>query len=293
MPELPKTKVRVQLLNPDTGAAEQDVDVLTTAECVELGDGRDLETAFNADTKYTNTTPTLTSLGGIPAGSTFDGVSYPDLMTQLLYPYQAPAVSAIQVTGAQPGVKEFGADVQVTKLQVTTTRKSQDITSVDFQKDNVSAYKVSTPQAKGGTEVWTTTQDITKNTTFRVVVGDGKQNTNSAVSTYSFVYPLYWGPISQDVSNPSSEQIVALTKEVISPSNKSVTYNLTSQKMVYACPPGWTVSKILDPNNFDVTDSFNKVTVAVTGLDGTPQNYNVYISKDPSTQTGFKMTFNR
>ena len=37
------SKVRVQLLNPLTGEAVEDVDVLTTAECVSFSDGDTLE----------------------------------------------------------------------------------------------------------------------------------------------------------------------------------------------------------------------------------------------------------
>ena len=61
--------------------------------------------------------------------------------------------------------------------------------------------------------------------------------------------------------------------------------------MVVATPPNWEIRKILDPNSFDVTSSFKKHIVSVTGLDGTAQNYNVYVS-EPTTQTNFAMKFN-
>lgn len=52
-------KVQIQLLNEETGEVIEDVTPLTEAESV----------------VYSNPNPTVSAHGGIPAGSTFDGVS--------------------------------------------------------------------------------------------------------------------------------------------------------------------------------------------------------------------------
>jgi hypothetical protein len=64
---------------------------------------------------YTNLDPVPTGLGGITAGTTFDGVAIADVLDNLLYPYQAPAFSSfsfpqattVEVGTAISGVKTF------------------------------------------------------------------------------------------------------------------------------------------------------------------------------------------
>ncbi len=57
--------------------------------------------------EYTNADPTPQDIGGIPAGSTFSGVSMQDMWTSLLYPYQYPAFTAFTMLG-MPSEFEVG-----------------------------------------------------------------------------------------------------------------------------------------------------------------------------------------
>ena len=62
--------------------------------------------------------------------------------------------------------------------------------------------------------------------------------------------------------------------------------------MVFAYPSRYgDIAKILDPNSFDVTNTFNKTTMSIIVLDGTAQNYYVY-TNSASTVTNFAMKFN-
>ena len=54
---------------------------------------------------YTNDMPMLTSLGGYPAGTTFDNVSIANFLTGLLYPYVAPKISLSSTPGS--GVRDY------------------------------------------------------------------------------------------------------------------------------------------------------------------------------------------
>lgn len=109
--------------------------------------------------------------------------------------------------------------------------------------------------------------------------------------SYTFVYPLYIGSLDAGASNPTADQIKAMEKKVVNKANQSYTYTVDNKRMAIACPPGWRLSKIVDPNGFDVTSSFAVKTLSITGLDGTAQTYTVYVS-EPTTQTGFKVAFN-
>jgi len=59
---------------------------------------------------YSNPSPTPQTLGGIPAGTTFDNHSLKQILDMLLYPYQTPAVSAFSVTN-YAATLEVGAQV--------------------------------------------------------------------------------------------------------------------------------------------------------------------------------------
>lgn len=53
----------------------------------------------DAATAYTNASPTPVTIGGIPAGSTFDAVTLNSVIDTLLYPYQAPGFSSFTFIG--------------------------------------------------------------------------------------------------------------------------------------------------------------------------------------------------
>ena len=83
-----------------------------------------------------------------------------------------------------------------------------------------------------------------------------------------------------------------MTKKIESKGNKSIAYTTNNERMVFAYPSSYgTIKSIIDPNNFDVTASFVRSTINITGLDGTAQSYYVYVNS-ASTQSNFTMKFN-
>ena len=62
--------------------------------------------------------------------------------------------------------------------------------------------------------------------------------------------------------------------------------------MIFAYPTSYgVISKILDANSFDVTNTFSHSTLNIIGLDNTSQSYYVYINR-ASTVSNFNMKFN-
>ena len=243
---------------------------------------------WNDNTKYTNSTPTLSALGGIPAGTTFDNVPLKDLLTNLLYPYMPPTVS-LSATVAS-GVKELGTSIPNITFTMTTGKKSQNITGVELYRSGTKVTTIADPKPNGGTETYIYQSATTGTCNFQAKVSDGKQTVSSNTISYTFVHPLYIGSLDGVISTPNQTQIKGMTKKVVIKGNQSFTYTIDTKRMAIACPPGWTIKQIIDPNNFDITATFKVQTLAITCADGTNQNYTVYVS-EPTTVSNFAVRF--
>lgn len=258
----------------------------TLAEAVHVGDStlnqKLEELELNAgESSYTNDTPTVSALGGIAAGETFDNVSISEMLTKLLYPYVAPTIS-LGATVAK-GYKEIGTSFDTT-LTATAVKKSEAIKSVSILKGTEVLAEVT----DGSTVATYDATGVSETVTYTAKVVDNKDKAVTAALTYTFVHPLYVGVLATDA--PTADDIKTLDKVVTGKSNQSYTFTVEEGYMVCACPPGWTLKNIVDPNGFDITASFTLVTVNL-GTEEEPVNYNVYVS-GVTTQSGFKVAFN-
>ena len=87
---------------------------------------------------YTNLTPTAVSIGGIPAGSTFDNMTMQEMWDALLYPYQTPVFSSFTSSMSTP--IEVGSTIpagSVTFLWNTTN--SSNIAANSIKIDDITA----------------------------------------------------------------------------------------------------------------------------------------------------------
>lgn len=246
---------------------------------------------------YTNSTPTVQAHGGVAAGTTFDAMPITDVLNKILYPWVAPTVTAKVVTPANGGTFEKGSTQAVTSISVSVTKKSANITKVEIFDGTTSLGSKSGTNLNtlntSGSATFTFTVDVSvvanKSFTAKVTDADNKVTTANTGS-FSFVYPYYYGVIAADAT-ANEATVKALTKLVQAKGTKPVTYTASNQKMVFATPVANGVIKtITDPNGFNVTDTFTQSTVSITGLDGTAQNYYVYVS-GATTVSAFKETF--
>lgn len=235
---------------------------------------------------YSNDTPTVNALGGIAAGTTFDNMSVEQVLNKLLYPYIAPLISA--KASPNGGTYEKGASVSVSTVTATVTKKSDAITKVEIFDGSTSLG--SKTDGSTGSIAFTVNQTVTSNKYFTAKVTDASGNTVSAnTGTFSFVYPYYYGAI--DVETPTEVLVEGLTKLVEAKGNKTKAFTANNQFMVFAYPASYgDITTVLDPNSFDVTATWTKHIVSITGLDGTAQSYNVYVSKQV-TVSDYNMTF--
>ena len=253
--------------------------------------------ADKSEILYSNQTPIVQSHGGIAAGETFNNVPITEMIDKILYPWVAPVVSARVAAPANGGTFEKGNTQNVTSITVTVTKKSSDITKAEiFDGSNSLGSKtgadLDTLNSTGSaTFTFPVDVDVTANKSFQAKVTDAAEKVTTAnTGSFSFVYPYYQGGVSADAA--VNETVVkGLTKIIQAKGTKAVTYTASNQKMVFAVPKANGVIKtITDPNGFNVTDTFAQSEVSITGLDGTAQDYYVYVS-NATTVSAFKMTF--
>lgn len=268
----------------------------TSADQVECDEQRQFvtqaeKTKFNENTVYTNDMPTVNAIGGIAAGSTFANMPVSEVLTKLLYPYVAPTVSAS--SNPNGGTFEKGSTQTVTKITANVTKKSEKITKVEFlDGSEVIEAKEGSEVANGGSIVITTSKEVSTNKNFSVKVTDATNKTYTAnTGSFNFVYPYYMGVCAEN-AEINETLIKGLNKKVEGRGNKSHAFNCEYQRMVFAYPKAHgKLKSIIDPNNFDVTGTFGIQEVSITGLDGTAQEYYVYVNS-ASTVSNFNMKFN-
>ena len=244
----------------------------------------------NGAVHYTNTTPTISALGGVASGTTFENVPITEMLTKILYPYTKPAVS-VSVT-PNGGTYEKGTSASVTALKATVTKKSSPIASVTM-KQNSTVITTLTDVANGGTLNMLPSGGVslTADTTFTATATDTDGGSTSANSTkFTFVDPYYTGVVA-DGTTITGDIVKSLTKKVEAKGTKSYSYTTSGECMVIAYPKAHGVLKsALDPNGFENIASYTKHEVNVTTASGASVAYYVYV-KTASTVTDFVIKY--
>ena len=235
---------------------------------------------------------TVSAIGGIPSGTDLNGLTVKEILTKLIYPYVKPIVSATGTPNG--GVYEKGNNQTITNVRVSVTKKSERITKVEvFDGSTSLGVKEGDEVVAGGTFNFTVDVPVNSvNKTLTAKVTDTSNTITSAnTSSFNFVYPYYVG-ICNEGANIDETLIKSLTKKIETKGNKTIAYTCDNQKMIFAYPKSYgNLKSVIDPNNFDVTNTFTITEVTVTGLDGTAQPYYVYVNS-ASTVSNFNMKFN-
>ena len=112
----------------------------------------------------------------------------------------------------------------------------------------------------------------------------------SASRSAQFVCRSYWGAVAADVTSLDESSMKSLGNNSLRTGRGGTYANVTlnNQKVVWCYPKDFgTITKILDGNNFDLTDSFTRGELTTSKGDV----YYVYILSKPVTNTGLKFTF--
>lgn len=235
-------------------------------------------------TTYQNDNPTMVTVGGIAAGTTFaTAQSVQDVITAMLYPYKAPTAS---LSSNPSAIQERGVAVNSTVLNIGTTKQSRNITTVSLSRGGTQVYTPTTILPNGGSYSYTDTTPLTATTSWSVTVGDG-QSAGSANASLTFVDPYFIGVSANAVVNNQT----GLTKVVAGKQN--ITNSFTSSGyIVLFVPADWgNLVSIIDQNNFNVTSGYAVSLVNLTVASGTV-SYRRILKTEPAVISGsFSLTF--
>ena len=245
---------------------------------------------------FTTDMATVSTLGGISAGTNLNNLSIQEVLTKLLFPYVAPTLSASLIYSPSGTIFEKGQSVNITGIRGTVTKKSEKIKNVKFLDGSTVINTITGGVENGGNFQYNLLPSISitsnlSNNRFRFTATDMTDKTYYANTTaINFYYPYYYGFVEEN-ELITGEIFSRFTKKVEAKGNKTFNYNTENQCMLFAYPKSYgNIAKIIDPNGFDVTSTFTKIEIEVVGLDQTSQVYYVY-TNNASTVSNFKMTF--
>ena len=250
----------------------------------------------DSEAKYTNAEPIVAPIGGVKVGETFDNVPVADMLTKILYPYTKPTINTMAAT-ATGGVFEKGTSVSITAMSVIVGKKSSALAKVEFLNGSTVVDTISTGLPTSGTATIKSAKTfaITTNSTLAAKVYDSEKT--AGVSTvngpsYTFVDPYFYGAVPAATAM-TSEAINALTKKIETKGAKKYAFSgVNNATMVFAYPKSYGVLKsIIDPNGFNLTDTFARTEVNVTVKSGEVPYY-VYRNSASTVDNGYTMTFN-
>lgn len=246
---------------------------------------------MNKGPLYTRDIPIYTPHGGIVKGTTFENKTMEEMLDMILYPYVKPTVSMSVITPSNGGVFEVGTTVQIKQIRVVITIMSNKITKIQIVNGSSILIEKTDGVTNGGVFDLDSSINIQNNSTITAKITDDSNSITTANSgAFSFVYPIYHG--SLDIENsPTEAQIKSLTKHIESKGTKTYSYTHAGKRMIFAYPVSYgRISKIYDPNNFDVTGTFSIYNITLTCADNKQIGYYVYVN-NKSTVTDFNMKF--
>ena len=234
----------------------------------------------------------INGIGGIESGSDLNGMTTLEILNRLIFPYVAPSITISSTPNG--GLYEKGNVQTITNVRVTVTKKSERIIKIEiFDGETSLGILEGTNIENGGTfnfEVNVSVNSINKQLS-AVITDNSNKSYSSKTNSFNFVYPYYVGVC--DVNSEITESLIkGLTKKIETKGSKTIKYTTDNQRMIFAYPTSYgVISKILDANSFDVTNTFSHSTLNIIGLDNTSQSYYVYIN-GASTVSNFNMKFN-
>ena len=220
-------------------------------------------------------------VGGIKSGTLLGtGLTFNDYVRMVHVTYLAPGVT-LTIT---PSTTLYKVGTNVTGLvaKVTVTKKSEDITKIEFLVNDVVKETITTDVANGGTFSYTV-DDFSTDTTIKAIVYDTSSNVPKT-STVKFVSPYYCGT-TNDV--PTADTIVALTELVETKGSKTRTITCANKHVVIAYPASYgKLTSILDGNGFENLTDYTNIQETINSV-----SYEVYYTTGKKTLTNFKYTY--
>lgn len=231
------------------------------------------------------------AMGNIVSGTTFPkGTPLEEIVRQMLTQYIKPTVNLV-LNPSTTLYDKIEDSVSSITLNAVVTKKTSDIAKVEFYVNNTLAHTITSNVVNGGTfpYVYSPATPINDNTTFRVVVTDVEDGEGTMSKAIEFIAKSYYGILSADLGDVTEANIKALNN-TLKNTKKYVYSGITTDwgKVCYAYPSelGALTSIKDEVNNLNYTNSFEKTTVTVDGIE-----YFVYTQIDPTASTNNELTF--
>ena len=220
-------------------------------------------------------------VGGIKSGTLLGtGLTFNDYVRMVHVTYLAPGVT-LTIT---PSTTLYKVGTNVTGLvaKVTVTKKSENITKIEFLVNDVVKETITTDVANGGTFNYTV-EDFSTDTTIKAIVYDASSNVPKT-STVKFVNPYYCGT-TDDI--PTADTVVVLTELVESKGSKTRTVTCSNKHVVIAYPASYgKLTSILDGNGFENLTDYTNIQETINDV-----SYEIYYTTGKKTLTNFKYTY--
>ena len=261
---------------------------------------------------FGNNTAIVQEIGGIQKGQVLGDLTVKEVLNKLLFPQVAPQIKltiygngvyekgqTVTVSGGYINAKKGSGHMQIvglskydkywtTETSLFTFHTDETANPEKYQKDFVYYLQDEQPTIFPLT--------VTEDTHFRATVacngGPDGISESGRWNEVRFVYPFYVGVCAEDAVIDEA-LVKGLTKKVQTEPKTTATFTCDNQRIIFAQPKDAGFAKIntiRDSNGFNMTDSFTEKEMQITGLDGTTQDYYVFVN-EPSTVTDFKVVF--
>ena len=231
-----------------------------------------------------------TTIGSVTSGKTYArGTNLEDIIRDILTTYQKAGL-AVSLNPTDEIYDIVTDTLSNIIISASTTKGTNDITSITFFINGVEVNEVTTDVANGGTFNYNHSFPTSQKSTFsvKVEVSDGEQIT-SQTKNIVFVGKSYYGT-ADDTITSFDETLVKSLSSVLKNSKKYTYQNITIDfgRVIYAIPKtlGHITSIKDEVNNFDYTNSFEESEIIIDGYD-----YYLYILKDSVSASNVSITF--
>lgn len=245
------------------------------------------------DERYTNLTPTDSSIGGIPVGSTFSGKTVQQMFDSLLYPTLNPTLTnpSSTFTVSLNTYYEIGQTIaslafnssfsrgSITPAYGTSGYRSGLPTQYNYTGSGLSnvvssgltnSVSITNYTVIAGTNSWTGSVTYSAGEQPKNNKGDNYSTplpsgtTGTITRSFTGIYPFLYG-MSDLVLDTNNAYTNLAGKLIEVQGNKTVTLNGNLKYIYFIYPATYSdLVSIIDQNGFNVTGSFQKTTMNVT-----------------------------
>lgn len=281
----------LQFDQPLDGLSITAVDVINGKIVCTLSDGSQIESTNAIDVSTTEEIVSDIAIGNITVGKTYPaGTSLQDIIKDMLTQYIVPEVK-LTIDPATTLYDVVTDTVDKITMYATVTKKTSEITKIEFLVDGAVKNAITANVANGGLfeYVYEPATPINANTVLKVVATDSKNGVANATKTIKFVAKSYYGIVDANTGAPT-EAVIKTLNGVLKDTKNYVYDGITTDwgKVCYAYPSSLgNLTSIKDVvNNINYTNNFTKTTTTVDGID-----YVVYTQTNASAATDVQITF--